>query len=247
MYLLHARHAVSGGRFGLARGFLRNAGEFAERALAALEAGALDLTAEAREELLSDRAEIERITARIQSERGDYAAAAASAERALDLAEDAASRAEARLLSVEVQIHEGELDAALKGLASARRDLRRQHGGLRERSARAAMNLVSGRAWRLVGRPARAARAFERAHELGLQTGVGTIEVEVAARRGRLLADIHRVRDAELMLRDALFTARRIEDRRGEALAGLFLGILLGEQESEGAGVLVTQIGRAHV
>ena len=244
VYLLHARHAVSGGRFGLARGFLRNAGELAERALVALETGALDLTSEAREELLSDRAEIERITARIQSERGDYAAAAASAERALDLAEDAASRAEARLLSVEVQIHEGELGAALKGLASARRDLRRQHGGLRERSARAAMNLVSGRAWRLVGRPARAARAFERAHELGLQTGVGTIEVEVAARRGRLLADIHRVRDAELMLRDALFTARRIEDRRGEALAGLFLGILLGEQESEGAGVLVTRSRR---
>ena len=247
VYLLHARHAVSGGRFGLARGFLRNAGELAERALVALETGALDLTAEAREELLSDGAEIERITARIQSERGDYAAAAASAERALDLPEDAASRAEARLLSVEVQIHEGELDAALKGLASARRDLRRQHGGLRERSARAAMNLVSGRAWRLVGRPARAARAFERAHELGVQTGVGTIEVEVAARRGRLLADIHRVRDAELMLRDALFTARRIEDRRGEALAGLFLGILLGEQESEGAGVLVTRSRRLAV
>lgn len=244
VYLLHARHAVSGGRFGLARGFLRNAEELAERAVAAAGSGSLELTAEAREELSSDRAEIERITARIESERGDYAAAARSAERALDLAEDAASRAEARLLSVEIQIHEGELDAALKGLAYARRDLRRQPGGLRERSVRAAMNLVSGRAWRLVGRPLRAARAFERAHQLGLETGIGTIEVEVAARRGRLLADIHRVREAELMLRDALFTARRIEDRRGEALAALFLGILLGEQESEGADVLVTRARR---
>ncbi|MEC8511334.1 MAG: AAA family ATPase [Planctomycetota bacterium] len=247
VYLLHARHAVSRGRFGLARGFLRNAEEFAERALAAAGSGVLELTAEARKELISDRAEIERLTARIESERGDYAAAAESADRALELGEDAASRAEARLISVEVQIHEGDLDAALKGLASARRDLRRQPGGLRERSVRAAMNLVSGRAWRLVGRPARAARAFERAHELSVQTGVGTIEVEVAARRGRLLADIHRVRDAELMLRDALFTARRIEDRRGEALAALFLGILLGEQESEGAEVLVTRAHRLAV
>lgn len=247
VYLLHARHAVSGGRFGLARGFLRNAEQLADRALKAAADGELVLTAEQSDELFSDRAEIARIAARIETERGDYASAAESSARALDLASDAASRAEARLISVEVQIHEGDLDAALKGLASARRDLRRHPGGLRERCVRASMNLVSGRAWRLVGRPARAARAFERAHDLALQTGMGTIEVEVAARRGRLFADIHRVRDAELMLRDALFTARRIEDRRGEALAALFLGILLGEQESEGADVLVSRAHRLAV
>lgn len=244
VYLLHARHALSGGRFGLARGFVRNAEQLGERALEALEHGTLELTEEERLELLDDRAEIARIGTRIELERGDYDSAAAAAKRALEVGHEPVSRAEARLLMVEVQIQEGDLDAALKGLATARRELRRHRGGLGERTVRAAMNLVSGRAWRLVGRPARAARAFERAQELALQTGVGSIEVEVVARRGRLYADIARVRDAELMLRDALFTARRIEDRRGESLAALFLGILLGEQEYQGALDLVSRARR---
>ena len=91
----------------------------------------------------------------------------------------------------------------------------------------------------MVGRPFRAARAFERAAELALQSGEGRIEVEVAARRGRLLADVGRGRDAELALRDALFAARRIEDRHGEALASLFLGTLLAEEGIAGAYDLV--------
>ncbi|MEM1453187.1 MAG: hypothetical protein AAGI22_29060, partial [Planctomycetota bacterium] len=91
----------------------------------------------------------------------------------------------------------------------------------------------------MVGRPFRAARAFERAADLALQAGEGRIEVEVAARRGRLLADVGRERDAELQLRDALFAARRIEDRRGEAIASVFLGTLLAEERIEGATDLV--------
>ena len=244
VYLLHGRHALSGGRFGLARGFLRNAQSLAERAVRGIDEGTLDLTPIAAAEVLSDRAEIERLFARIDSERGEYAEAQASADRALEHAPDPVARAEAHLLHAELEIHEGRLRSALQRLASARRELRAESGGLRERSVRAAMNLLSGRAWRLVGRPARAARALERAWELALQAGMGSIEVEVGARRGRLYADIQREHTAELMLRDALFTARRIEDRRGEALAALFLGILLAEQDIEGSADLVSRARR---
>jgi hypothetical protein len=68
--------------------------------------------------------------------------------------------------------------------------------------------------------------------------------VEVAARHGRLLADVGREREAELMLRDALFAARRTEDRRGEATASLFLGILIAEQGLAGARDLVRRSHR---
>lgn len=244
VYLLHGRHALSSGRFGLARGFLRNAQGLAERAVQRLEEGTLELTPVAAAEVLSDRAEIERLFARIDSERGEYVDAKAYADRALEHAPDPVARAEAHLLHSELEVHEGRLRSALQRLANARRELRAESRGLRERSVRAAMNLLSGRAWRLVGRPARAARAFERAWDLALQSGMGSIEVEVGARRGRLYADIRREHTAELMLRDALFTARRIEDRRGEALSALFLGILLAEQDLEGSADLVSRARR---
>ena len=233
VYLLHARHAVSSGQFGLARGFARNARQLLGRVDLA------DLSKEDQEQLHFDRAEIERIAAKIETEHSEFRRASKYAAQALDLAPDPASRAEAHILHAEIEIHNGSVDSALRRLSSARRELRSVEGDLRARATRAAISLVSGRAWRLVGRPIRAAKALERAAELAVQAGEGRIEVEVAARMGRLLADTQREREAELVLRDALFTARRIEDKRGEALAALFLGILLGEKGETGAHDLV--------
>ncbi len=233
VYLLHARHAVSGGQFGLARGFARNARQLMERVS---EAG---LTEDDALQLRFDRAEIERIAAKIETEHSEFRRASKHAARALELAPDPASRSEAHILHAEIEIHNGSVDSALRRLSSARREMRSVEGDLRARGTRAAISLVSGRAWRLVGRPLRAQRALERAAELAVQAGEGRIEVEVAARTGRLLADTQREREAELILRDALFTARRIEDKRGEALAALFLGILLGEKGETGADDLV--------
>lgn len=245
VYVLHARHAVSGGRFGLARGFAKNAETLAETAAVALATGRLDLDPAAANRLRSDRAEVARLLAWIDAERGDYERATENARRALDLAPDALARARAHLVRSEVEIHEGRLDTALRRLASARRELRASPApGLAVRAARAATNLLSGRAYRLVGRPVRAIRALERAAELSVQAGEGRIEVEVTARLGRLMADVGRDREADLMLRDALFMARRIEDRRGEALAALLLGIFLAEKATRGAADLVRRARR---
>lgn len=233
VYLLHARYAVASGQLGLARGFLRNAHDLADRAHEHI-GPEIDT-----DRLASDRAEIERMLGHIANDLGDYGQAAEHAERALGLAPDAVARALARLVDAEVQIHVGRVGAALRRLATARRELRQVGSGLDARAAQAEASLLGGRAWRMVGRPFRAARAFERATVLALRAGEGRIEVEVAARRGRLLADVGRERDAELALRDALFAARRIEDRRSEALASLFLGTLLAEEGVVGADDLV--------
>lgn len=234
VYLLHGRHAFSSGRFDVSRGLLKNAASLAHRFSERIgDAGA------------ADRAEVERLLARIEAERGAYEAAALHATRALDLAPDEIARAEAHAVRGEVEIHQGRLEAALRRLAVARRELRRRgRRGLRERAARAGVNLIAGRAWRLIGRQYRAERALERAWELSLQSGEGRIQVEVAARRGRLLADAGELREAELILRDALFTARRIEDRRGEALAALFLGVLFADRDDESATGLVERARR---
>ena len=240
VYVLHARHAVGGGRFGLARGFLRNAEELGERA----HRGHHATTESDRARLAADRAEIARLLAKIATERGDYDAALTHAKRARELATTPLDEAFSALAAAEIEIHEGRLEPALRRLAAARRSLRVTGGGLAERAARAATNLLTGRTWRLVGRPYRAARALERAAELAVQAGEGRVEVEVGARLGRLLADVHEERRAELLLRDALFNARRIEDRRGEALAALFLGVFLAEQGERDAPALVTRARR---
>jgi len=233
VYLLHARYAVASGQLGLARGFLRNAHDLADRAHERI-GSEIDTG-----RLASDRAEIERMFGHIANDLGDYGQASEHAERALALAPDAVARALSRLVDAEVQIHVGRVGAALRRLATARRELRQVGSGLDARAAQAEASLLGGRAWRMVGRPFRAASAFERATVLALRAGEGRIEVEVAARRGRLLADVGREREAELALRDALFAARRIEDRRSEALASLFLGTLLAEEGVVGADDLV--------
>ena len=228
VYLLHARFSVGGGELGLARGFLRNAETLAARAARAR-------SARRPERLASDRAEIARLFGRVALDLGDLQEATRRAAEASRLAPDPVASARASILDALVSIHQGDPEDALAELTRLRRSLRRDARSLEATAARAESSLVAGRAWRLVGRLQLAGRAFERATELALRAGEVRIEVEVAARHGRLLADVGRERDAELRLRDALFAARRIEDRRGEATASLFLGTLVAEQGGPGA------------
>ncbi|MGD2017214.1 MAG: AAA family ATPase [Planctomycetota bacterium] len=239
VYLLHARFSIGGGEFGLARGLLRNAEGLAARAASSRASHPPHHPGR----LAADRAEIARLFGAVALELGDLDEARARAAEARRLAPDAVSGARARLLGALVLIHEGDPESALAELTSVRRALRRSERSLDATAARAESSLIAGRAWRLVGRLRLAGRAFERASELALRAGEVRMEVEVAARHGRLLADVGRERDAELRLRDALFAARRIEDRRGEATASLFLGILVAEQGEDGAAELVR---RAH-
>lgn len=238
IYLLHARFSIGGGEFGLARGLLRNAEGLANRA-ARQGAGAHH----DRAQLELDRAEIARLSGRIALELGDLDEARRRAREAADLAPDQVSGAQASILDALILIYGGDPESALMTLTQLRRSLRRNERSLGATAARAESSLVAGRAWRLIGRLRLADRAFERAGELALRGGEGRIELEVAARHGRLLADVGREREAELMLRDALFAARRTEDRRGEATASLFLGILIAEKGLSGARDLVR---RAH-
>ena len=235
IYLLHARFSIGGGEFGLARGLLRNAEGLADRAAREGHGrGQLDL----------DRTEIARLSGRIALELGDLDEARRRAKAAAELAPDPVTSAQARILDALILIYGGDPEAALKTLTQLRRSLRRNERSLGATAARAESSLVAGRAWRLIGRLRLADRAFERAGELALRGGEGRIEVEVAARHGRLLADVGREREAELMLREALFAARRTEDRRGEATASLFLGILIAEQGLAGARDLVRRSHR---
>ncbi|MBL6757155.1 MAG: AAA family ATPase [Planctomycetes bacterium] len=239
VYLLHARFSIGGGEFGLARGLLRNAEGLADRA--AREGPG---PGRGQDQLELDRAEIARLSGRIALELGDLDEARSRAKEAADLAPDPVAGAQANILDALILIYGGDPEAALLTLTQLRRSLRRNERSLGATAARAESSLVAGRAWRLIGRLRLADRAFERAGELALRGGEGRIEVEVAARHGRLLADVGREREAELMLRDALFAARRTEDRRGEATASLFLGILIAEQGLPGARDLVRRSHR---
>jgi tetratricopeptide (TPR) repeat protein len=55
------------------------------------------------------------------------------------------------------------------------------------------------------------------------------------------LLDVDRAGEAEARLREALLLASEIEDRRGQALASLFLGILLWEQGDPEASSMISR------
>jgi hypothetical protein len=74
-----------------------------------------------------------------------------------------------------------------------------------------------------------------------VQAGVRSIEAEVTARVGRLLIDVGREHDAELELREALLIAQEIDDPHALALARLFLGSLLAEQDDPEGGRLLAR------
>jgi tetratricopeptide (TPR) repeat protein len=65
--------------------------------------------------------------------------------------------------------------------------------------------------------------------------------VEAIARMGGLLLDLGRAEEAEARLREALLIASEIEDRRGQALAGVWLGILLWEADTPEAAARLTR------
>ena len=78
----------------------------------------------------------------------------------------------------------------------------------------------------------RSANRLSLAGSTSQKLSAGRLEMEATARLGGLLLDANRPDEAELRLRDAQLMAREIEDRRGQALSGLWLGILLWEQEA---------------
>jgi len=209
VYLLHGRHAVATGQYGVARGLFQNAIEFAE------SADSDELLSEASRRLAAALAHV-----------GDLRAARRLAERAIVTAAHGPQRAVARLQLGLVELLSDELEPALTRAERALADLRGAEDW-RLPGIEAAAQLLRGRTYRLLGRPRRAFGSLSRAERLARRAGERRLELEASARLGGLLIDLGRSDEAEARLRDALYGAREIEDRRGQALASLWLGLHL--------------------
>ncbi len=228
IYLLHGRYSISIGQYGPARGMLRSAIQCFE------EAGS---GAKSR---LSDA--LRRLSA-IHGHVGELGAARRMARRALAMAPDDCSRAQAELALGVVDLLEDRVEA---GLRSADRCLIlvRKTRGLQALATRARANGLRARIYRGAGRPRRALVSAQRALHFAERSSDRRLETELRARLGCHLLDIDRVAEAESTLRDALLAAAEIEDRRGEAIASLYLGVLLAEQNDPSAGAELARSSR---
>src|SRR6185503_5029972 len=206
------------GQFGLARGWLKTAAALASRA---------------KDRWLQSQAL--RRMAQIQAQIGEFAEARALARRALRTAEGENQRALAHLALAHVAVLQDEIEAALAGVGTALHELRRTS----EPRARvlAYAELLRGRIWRSAGQPKTALGSIQRALVLARRAGERRLEAEALARKAGLLLDLDRPELAKSGLRDALLLSDEIEDRRGQELSTLLLGLLEAEQGEPRAAV----------
>jgi hypothetical protein len=196
LYLLHGRYAAGTGQFGLARGFLRNAVQLAERTEPARACAARPTGG----------------SPTVQAQIGELVEAA-QAVRARPLRGGRAEPPSARACSPWRRSTRSRIASRTAWSASGAalhvlRDLRVPSLGvprLREPPARAAAALR---------RPLRAGRlgAARRAVRLAERAGEKRFEAEARARLGALLLDLDRTEEAEAQLREALLCSREIED-----------------------------------
>ncbi len=223
VYLLHGRYAVSTGQYGLARGMLRNAVEMFERSGKKLEAS-----------------ESIRRLSLVQGHVGELEDARKLAKQAIATSQHDAQRALAHLALGTVDILENRFEPALKNSDKAL-SLLRGTQDYKLPGAYAAAYMLRARVYRSSGSPARAIASASRAVELARIAGERRLEAEATARLGGMLLDVDRAEEAEARLREALRLAEEIEDRRGQALARLFLGILLWEASDAEAGPMLAR------
>lgn len=221
VYLLHARFATSTGQYGLARGLLRNAVELFERAQAERE--------------LSESL---RRLALVQAHVGELDEARELAQRARDHAATPPQEALAHLAQGVVDVLEDRVEPAMEHASRAIDILRADREHARPGIFGTAY-LLRARIYRSSGEPGRALASAARAVRLAREAGERRLEAEALARLGQLHLDVDRVVEAEAQLREALRVAEEIEDRRGQALARTFLGILLWENDDPAAAAML--------
>lgn len=227
VYLLHARFAASTGRLGAARAMLLNAAEwFALAHNAVLEGDAL------------------RRLALVQAQVGELDEARRLARRAAELAEEDLARALAQIALAVMDVLDDRIESALRRADRAVR-LARRSGKVGVADVHAAANLLRSRAYRSGGRPRRALASAQRALRQARGAGERRLEAEAMARVGGLLLDVGAGEEAEARLREAVGLAAEIEDPRSEAIAAVFLAMLLLEREhaheGEGGRVALTR------
>jgi serine/threonine protein kinase/tetratricopeptide (TPR) repeat protein len=211
VYLLHGRYAVSTGQYGLARGMLRNAVDMFERSGSRIE-----------------HSESLRRLSLVQGHVGELGDARALAKRALETSQLDPQRALAHLSLGTIDVLEDRVESALRNTDAALSFLRRD-SSFHLPGIYAAAYTLRARIYRSSGAPARALASASRAVRLARIAGERRLEAEATARLGGMLLDLDRSEEAEARLREALLLAEEIEDRRGQALARLFLGTLLWE------------------
>jgi serine/threonine protein kinase/tetratricopeptide (TPR) repeat protein len=227
VYLLHGRYAVSTGQYGLARGMLRNSVQLAE--------------GEGVDDVVLSEA-LRRLAA-VQAHVGELAEARDLARRARDRAVHEPQRAVSWLTVGVIELLGDDMEPALRAVDRALGLLRRARDWHLPGIA-AAGQMLRGRTYRIAGRPRRALASMNRAVRMAQQAGERRLEAEATARLGGLLLDVNRAREAEDRLREALLLATEIEDRRGQALAGLWLGVLLFEQSDPTAKQVIERVVR---
>jgi tetratricopeptide (TPR) repeat protein len=230
VYLLHGRCAANTGNYRAARDMLRDAAAHFRRAL---------VPARESEALLR--------LAHVQGHIGELEDAERLARRALELATDQVQKAHCQLAQGVLALVNDSFEEALRLIDRASARLRREDCPTGGRGALAAAYLLRARTYRLVGRPRRAYAAMLRAGRLAAEAGERRLQAEIAARHGRLLLDLDRTDQAELVLRDALLSCQESEYRRGHALASVFLGTLLAEAgDPEAPSMLARTADQAH-
>jgi len=228
VYHLHARYALSVGHYGAARGMLRNAAELFERA---------------EESALQGRV-LRRLGA-IQAHVGELDDARRIVRKALEYAETPLDRATAELTLGVVELLGDQVESALRRSDHALRLLRPVED-FAAQAARAQAQLLRARVYRCVGRPRRGLASAQRALRAARTAGERRLEAEAGARLGGQLLEVDRSVEAEERLRESLRLATEIEDQRGQAVASLFLGILLAENgDSEASAMLQRACDRA--
>jgi len=211
LYLLHARYAAGTGQFALARGWLKTSVSLAERS---------------RDSWLWSQA-LRRL-GHVQAQVGEFEEARRLSEQALRRAVGENQEALAELALAHVDVLEDRLEPALEHVEHALATLRKTDEP--RAGVLAYAELLRGRVWRTAGLPQRALGAIQRAVVLARRAGERRLEAEALARRGGLLLDLGRPALARNELVDAKLLSDEIEDRRGQVLSTLWLGLLEAEE-----------------
>ncbi|MEQ1892941.1 MAG: hypothetical protein ABL998_10390, partial [Planctomycetota bacterium] len=166
--------------------------------------------------------------AQVQAQVGEFAEARQLAEQALRRAMGENQEALAELALAHVDALEDRLEPALEHVERALATLRRTDEP--RAGVLAYAELLRGRLWRSAGLHQRALGAIQRAVLLARRAGERRLEAEALARRGGLLLDLDRPLLARNELVDAKLLSDEIEDRRGQVLSTLWLGLLEAEE-----------------
>ncbi|HIF41063.1 MAG TPA: hypothetical protein EYQ74_08190 [Planctomycetes bacterium] len=228
IYVLHGRHAMHTGRFGLARGMLRNAQKLFE------EAGDRPCEAEALV-LLSET----------QFEVGELEASRQLARRAAKLSDAPAIQARSTLCSARLALLQDRIEEAL---ALVNRAIATVRPHAREPKLRAVLvrgHIARARIYSVAGRHRRAQAALTLARRGAQHLGDHHLTATVNDLHGALSLWNNQPREAEMALREARLSCQESGNHPAELKANLHLGVLLLEQNSPEAGPLLEQVARS--